>query len=140
MFEVFDSHDAGYRPVRIGPVWQVSYLNYSRDFSAASTLERHRSTDTSFALLEGCAQLLGYDADGSIEATPLKRGKLYLVPAGCWHAIQTNPGCRCLVIENSNTHLCDVERKPRPEETQGLYRRVFRIINASAADFGSGRC
>lgn len=109
MFQVFDYKEAGYNPVFIGDTWQIAYLNHDTTFSDPKEIERHNHTDEAFVLLEGKANLFGYDATGNIGSEPMEFGKIYNVPAGVWHTIQTFPNCRCLIIENSNTHLNDVE-------------------------------
>ena len=111
LFQVFDYSGEGYHSVLIGKSWQVAYLNHDTIFSAPQEIERHNHTDEAFVLLEGNANLLGYNINGEISFMPMKFGKIYNVPAGVWHTIQTFPGCKCLIIENSNTHLHDVQRK-----------------------------
>ncbi len=112
MFQVFDYNGLGYNPVFIGNTWQIAYLNHDTLFAEPKEIERHNYTDEAFVLLEGKANLLGYDAEGKIGSMPMDLGKIYNVPAGVWHTIQTFSGCKCLIIENSNTHINDVERKP----------------------------
>ena len=110
-FQIFDYNGSGYDPVLIGDTWQAAYLNHDITFAAPQEIERHIHTDEAFVLLEGSANLIGYDEGGELDSLPMDCGKIYNVPAGVWHTIQTFPGCKCLIIENSNTHLHDVERK-----------------------------
>lgn len=116
----------GYNPFLIRSGWQVAQLNYAPELSPAAIdrLERHKATDEVFILFCGKSVLItGVESENGfqIESLPMRPAVAYNIPAGVWHAIALQPKDVVFIVENSNTHLCDVEyRDLRPTESGKL--------------------
>lgn len=80
--------------------WCVAFLNHGDRFVSPAYMERHLETDEVFVLLSGAATLLIGAARRKVEMSPFK---LYNVRKGTWHQIVTQPGTRCLIVENADT-------------------------------------
>jgi len=112
----------GYNPFLIRPAWQVAQLNYAPELalSAIHQVERHNQTDEVFILCDGESVLITA-LEGRIETCRMKPAVTYNIPAGVWHAIAMQPEDVVLIVENSNTHLNDVEYRPLSRsELRGL--------------------
>lgn len=114
---------SGYNPFLIRPAWQVAQLNYAPELalSAIHQVERHNATDEVFILFGGESVLITALEDGCIETCRMQPAVTYNIPAGVWHAIAMQPQDVVLIVENSNTHLNDVEyRRLSPSELRDL--------------------
>ena len=108
IYEILQHSQPGYAPVTHFGQWKVAMTNHS-DVSARDNLQsvaKHLESDEVFALLQGEAAV--YVADGSRLPTSLERivlrpGTALSVHKGMWHALETTPGTRILIIENENT-------------------------------------
>jgi len=89
--------------------WCVAFLNHGDCFAAPSCMERHLESDEVFVLLAGSATLLIGENQRAVQMAP---GRGYNVSRGTWHQIVTQPGARCLVVENADTSLENSERIP----------------------------
>lgn len=91
-----------YRALTSFGSWRVAMLNHGDKFAAEhpARLERHLETDEVFVLLEGNATLwIGRE----VQSVRMERNRLYNVTRGTWHQIHTEPGARCLIVENGDT-------------------------------------
>jgi len=104
----------GYNPFLIKENWQVAQLNFMPDngFDAIDRVERHNKTDEVFILHKGTAILISLTVEGDrmqFELLNMKPGITYNVPAGTWHSIAMDNDAMVIIVENSNTHLHDVD-------------------------------
>jgi hypothetical protein len=113
--------DNGYKSVVTFGGWRVAYLNNTTSVpSEISYFERHVESDELFVLVEGTCKLLvsptGFDDLEVMDMEPLV---MYNVRQTAYHAVQMQPGCRILIVENhdvskENTlfhYLNDEEKK-----------------------------
>jgi mannose-6-phosphate isomerase-like protein (cupin superfamily) len=111
----------GYNPFLIRERWQVAQLNHvvNHGFEDLLDMERHQSTDEVFILFKGTAVILTAEmneGETTFEYVKLDCGVTYNVPAGVWHNIAMSDDAQIILVENSNTHLYDVEHRTLSEE------------------------
>jgi len=104
----------GYNPYLITGQWQVAKLNWldGHSLDQMDNMEVHRKTDEVFILLCGTAVLIASsqsDGKGLFEVIKMELGIIYNIPEGVWHNIAMEPDAQIIIVENSNTHLNDVE-------------------------------
>lgn len=121
LVEVKRWEEPGYRPLILGDGWQIAILNYMSLLSPKrlELIERHCKTDEAFVLLKGKAWLpLAPKGDevGEIQVVEMEKHLIYNVLAGVWHGYVASEDACCLIVENRDTHLTDVERRKIPEE------------------------
>ena len=92
--------------------WRVAVLNHGLRYAGRGPYERHLQTDEVFVLLDGEVTLwIG------LSGTPvrLEPCAVYRVRAGVWHRVTTEPGARCLVVENDDTGTANTEYFEMPD-------------------------
>ena len=101
-----------YKTLLASGSWRVAFLNHGDKFSPErpERLERHLETDEVFVLLDGSATLF---VGKEMNSVKMERFFIYNVKRGVWHQIHTEPGARCLIVENvdtspSNSEYCEV--------------------------------
>lgn len=108
LIEIKEHTGENYLPVVRFGAWRVAVLNSHPRFHRENLfLERHLLTDETFTLLKGSAALYVADGDetkiGTIRLIPLEPLKVYNVPQGVWHAIETAEDTSVLITENDDT-------------------------------------
>lgn len=132
MLEKIDYTGNGFQPVYTRE-WQLAYLNYDESLEPqyVNKIERHKLTDEAFILLEGKGYLVMAQKDGgkaTFSVHDLEIGVIYNVPKGAWHFYSTGKDSKLLIVENTNTHLKDVEyyelNQEELKELQGIFREM----------------
>ena len=112
--------DNGYQSVVTFGGWRVAYLNNTTDApSEIKYFERHVESDELFVLVEGnCKLLVSPTGFEDLEVMDMEPLVMYNVRQTAYHAVQMQPGCRILIVENhdvskENTlyHYMSVEEK-----------------------------
>ena len=100
--EVLDYSGPNYKALMAFGSWRVAFLNHGDKFAPErpERLERHLETDEVFVLLDGSATLF---AGKEMNPVKMERFRIYNVKRGVWHQIHTEPGTRCLIVENRDT-------------------------------------
>lgn len=91
--------------------WRVALLNHGPRYTGAGVFERHLRTDEVFALLAGAMTLWVGTPPAPVRLEP---NAVYRVRAGVWHRVTTEPGARCLVVENDDTGPANTEYTEMP--------------------------
>ena len=118
ILEIRDYTGEGYQPVIRFGAWRVAFLNSADRFRRENLcqLERHTETDETFTLLKGSAILYVSDGDashpGNISGVRLEPCKIYNVPVGVWHAIETGPDTSVMITENNDTCPANTPKIP----------------------------
>ena len=118
----------GYNPYLITEHWQVAKLNHldGHGLDQIEKMEVHRKTDEVFILLSGIAVLIASsqpDGKGSFEVVNMEPGVTYNIPMGVWHNIAMAPDAQIIIVENSNTHLGDVEYVALDQDAGAILKR-----------------
>lgn len=104
----FEYNEMGFKRQYENSQWTVAIKNYdsNNDIETIESMDKHLMTDEIFVLIEGETTLVcgEYKADEwSFDFIPMKKGVVYVVPKNCWHNTITYPGCKLIVVENSDT-------------------------------------
>lgn len=97
---------AHYAPVVSSGGWRVAVLNHGPRYAGRGPYERHLKTDEVFVLLGGAVTLWVGADETPVRLEPCA---VYRVRAGVWHRVTTEPGARCLVVENGDTGAANTE-------------------------------
>ena len=110
----------GYQTVVKSAGWRVAYLNNTTDFASdIKYFERHVESDELFILVEGkCKLLLSPTGFENVEVIDMEPLMMYNVLKTSYHAVQMQPGCRILIVENQDVssdnslfyHLNEVDK------------------------------
>jgi mannose-6-phosphate isomerase-like protein (cupin superfamily) len=114
LIETYATTEEGYHPFLIREGWQVAKLNYieSQHINYIDKIEVHHQTDEVFVLLKGKAVLITVTIiEGVLTfSTELMLPQItYNIPKNVWHNIAMEKGSEVLIVEQSNTHLHDVD-------------------------------
>ena len=114
LIETYSTTKEGYHPFLIREGWQVAQLNYieSQHINNIDKIEVHHKTDEVFVLLKGKAVLITVTrTDGVLRFSTevMKPHITYNIPKNVWHNIAMAKGSQVLIVEQSNTHLNDVD-------------------------------
>lgn len=114
LIETYATSEEGYHPFLIREGWQVAQLNYieSQHINNIDKIEVHHKTDEVFVLLKGKAVLITVTrTDGVLRFSTevMKPHITYNIPKNVWHNIAMAKGSQVLIVEQSNTHLNDVD-------------------------------
>ena len=114
MLEKYNIKEKGYHPFLIREGWQVAQLNFieSQHISNIDKIEVHHQTDEVFVLLKGKAVLItvtSIDALFRFSTELMIPHITYNIPKNVWHNIAMEKGSEVLIVEQSNTHLNDVD-------------------------------
>ena len=114
LIETYATTEEGYHPFLIREGWQVAQLNYieSQHINNIDKIEVHHKTDEVFVLLKGKAVLITVTrTDGVLRFSTevMKPHITYSIPKNVWHNIAMEKGSQVLIVEQSNTHLNDVD-------------------------------
>lgn len=108
LIDIYESDRPGFHSMAQFRSWRTAIINGDtepRSFPP-STMQKHDLTDEVFVLLRGECVLIIADGDGvpsDIHFVSMQPLKLYNVKRSVWHACVRYPGCRVLVVENSDT-------------------------------------
>lgn len=102
LVQIGDFRENGYQTVVKFGGWRAAYLNNTSEKPSDITyLERHVESDELFVLVEGSCKLIlsstGFTEPEIVEMEPLV---MYNVRQTAYHAVQMQPGCRILIVEN----------------------------------------
>lgn len=144
MIESYTITENGYHPFLIKDGWQLAQLNFTEEQHAdqVQKLEIHRNTDEVFILVKGKAVLIIsalINKDSPIfEAELMKPEVIYNIPQNTWHNIAMEKGSGVLIVEKSNTHLCDVAYFPLDIEKRMELRKMVKELFDSADSINGG--
>lgn len=102
-----------YGAVHDGGQWRIGIVNHAERLLPREVplrIERHLTSDESFVLLEGKAELV-LGENRPFPHVSLAAGKVYTVKQGAWHAVMTTPGAKLLVVENNDVSDANTERR-----------------------------
>lgn len=111
--------------------WTVGVKNWkpSSDMVSFDRLERYNQTDEQFILLEGEAVILFAEETEEglqMEAVPMKKNRVYSVPATLWHNTVTGKNAKLILVEDSNTTVENSELRSLTEEEIREYHRLLK--------------
>jgi len=94
----------GYKTVVMFGGWRVAYLNnITEEPTDIKYFERHVESDELFVLVEGkCKLLVSPSGCADFEIIDMEPLVAYNVRRTAYHAVELQPGCRVLIVENSD--------------------------------------
>ena len=118
----------GYESVIRYGGWRAAYLNNTTDeISYPTYFERHTQSAELFVLVEGRGKLLlSPDGEHDFEAVDMEPLMMYNVPPTSFHATVTEPGCRLLIVENSDVSKQNSEYRDLNEAQKAHIRDIAR--------------
>lgn len=129
--QVEKNEGEGYwRAVEFG-AWTAAFLNYADrfDINNLSQVERHRSTDEVFGLINDTAYLIiagdGEEPAEDIEVIKMEKGVMYNVKTDVWHQIITSKEASTFIVENSDTH--NTEKKNLSEKAVEFAKSIIKF-------------
>lgn len=111
--DVAEFNGMAYASVHDGGRWRVGIVNHAERLLPREVplrIERHLTSDESFVLLKGDAELV-VGENHPFAHVLLAAGKVYTVKQGVWHAVMTTPGTKLLVVEDADVSDANTERK-----------------------------
>ena len=108
MSERYECDIPGYNTLFTSGGWKLAITNYKCPIEKDGKVKisRHMTTDEAFVLLQGASCLHTYrEENGTFIRTDtvMENGKVYLVRKAEWHALDLQPGAKCLIAENEDT-------------------------------------
>jgi hypothetical protein len=112
--EVFEYHEAGYRPLVYSQDWMVALLNFEEimGLENAYEIERHVKTDEVFILLRGRAAFYLVQDDKPLQVVEMKPGLVYNMRKGTWHNLLATKDAAFAIVENRDTDKYDTQIRP----------------------------
>ena len=122
---------SGYRPIVRGDNWQIAVINWEGSRTEIESLEKHKSTDEAFLLIEGTVYLVILGNNGSeFDVFRMSKNSLYNILKNTWHAVILEGKCRVVIVEKTDTHLYDDTRRTlTPDEKKRVIKSLESVCN-----------
>jgi mannose-6-phosphate isomerase-like protein (cupin superfamily) len=106
--EVKTFEGQGFQPLVSYGSWRVAALRFLDEIAPdrIDSMERHKSTDEVFVLVNGNGMLLLGGNDSNItypQCVEMKIGDVYNVKRNTWHTIVLSRNAKVILVENENT-------------------------------------
>ncbi len=133
--EIEELSGSGYRPIVRGDNWQIAVINWEGSRTEIESLEKHKSTDEVFLLIEGTVYLVIFRNNGSkFDVLLMNKNSVYNILKNSWHAVILEGKCRVVIVEKTDTHLYDDTRRTLTLDEK---KKIIKSVESVCSDISS---